>query len=373
MGWEIYPDGLYELSSACTPSTSRRRCTSPRTAPRSRTSARTAASRIRPARRTSSATSERSPARSTPASRCRATSSGRCSTTSSGPSATRSASASSTSTTRRSNAFRRPATAGTGTSSPPSALRPLTPRGHAVAPANTAGMGMSEAEARGRRREAAPVAVPRSARHRRARARQLEPELGAPRSSVVGLAARRASHAAAHGGPRPQHAGESASCARSAALVLLGLLVLGNFVALAILVAALVTTNTEDLGGGELLLTAFAIYTTDVIVFGLLFWELDAGGPAVRLRMRERKPFDFLFPQDESLRARRRALASPGLGLPLRLADELDRVQPDRHDAADRAREARHGARVGDLRGDDPPRRSAGGERARLVSCVCVR
>ena len=85
---------------------------------------------------------------------------------------------------------------------------------------------------------------------------------------------------------------------RSAALVLLGLLVLGNFVALAILVAALVTTNTEDLDGGELLLTGFAIYSTDVIVFGLLFWELDAGGPAVRLRMRERKPFDFLFPQD---------------------------------------------------------------------------
>jgi hypothetical protein len=85
---------------------------------------------------------------------------------------------------------------------------------------------------------------------------------------------------------------------RRAAVVLLALLVLGNFIALAILVAALVTTSTDDLGGGELLLTAFAIYTTDVIVFGLLFWEVDAGGPAVRLQLRERKPLDFQFPQD---------------------------------------------------------------------------
>jgi uncharacterized membrane protein len=85
---------------------------------------------------------------------------------------------------------------------------------------------------------------------------------------------------------------------RRAALALLGLLVLGNFVALAILVAALVTTNTRDLGGGELLLTAFTIYTTNVIVFGLLFWELDSGGPDVRLQQRERTPVDFLFPQD---------------------------------------------------------------------------
>jgi hypothetical protein len=86
---------------------------------------------------------------------------------------------------------------------------------------------------------------------------------------------------------------------RRAAIALLALLVLGNFVALAILVAALVTTSTQDLGGGELLLTAFAIYTTNVVVFGLLFWELDAGGPALRLRQHERTPSDLLFPQDE--------------------------------------------------------------------------
>jgi hypothetical protein len=87
---------------------------------------------------------------------------------------------------------------------------------------------------------------------------------------------------------------------RRAALALLGLLVLGNFIALALLVAGLVTTSTTDLGGGELLLTGFAIWATDVIVFGLLFWEQDAGGPAARIMIRQRTTSDFQFPQDEN-------------------------------------------------------------------------
>ena len=57
---------------------------------------------------------------------------------------------------------------------------------------------------------------------------------------------------------------------------------LGNFTALAILVAGLVTESTSDLTGGELLLTGFAIWTADLIVFGLLFWELESGGPVAR-------------------------------------------------------------------------------------------
>jgi hypothetical protein len=88
---------------------------------------------------------------------------------------------------------------------------------------------------------------------------------------------------------------------RRAALVLLGLLVAGNFVALGILVAALVTTNTSDLSGGELLLTGFAIYMSDVVVFGLIFWEIEAGGPVARRLAPERDALDFLFPQDDTV------------------------------------------------------------------------
>jgi hypothetical protein len=86
---------------------------------------------------------------------------------------------------------------------------------------------------------------------------------------------------------------------RRAALLLLALLVLGNLTALAILVAGLVTETSSDLTGGELLLTGFAIWATDVIVFGLWFWEVDAGGPVARIRATARTAFDFRFPQDD--------------------------------------------------------------------------
>jgi hypothetical protein len=87
---------------------------------------------------------------------------------------------------------------------------------------------------------------------------------------------------------------------RSAAVVLLGLLVVGNFVAVALLVAGLVTEKSADLTGGELLLTGFAIWSADVIVFGLLFWELDSGGPFARHRAPARTTPDFCFPQDDN-------------------------------------------------------------------------
>jgi uncharacterized membrane protein len=46
-------------------------------------------------------------------------------------------------------------------------------------------------------------------------------------------------------------------------------------------------------------MTGFAIYTADVIVFGLIFWELEAGGPVARRSESPRLAADFRFPQDE--------------------------------------------------------------------------
>ena len=155
---------------------------------------------------------------------------------------------------------------------------------------------------------------------------------------------------------------------RHAALVLLSLLVAGNFIGLTVLVAGLVTQSTSSLTGGELLLTGFAIYTADVIVFGLIYWELEAGGPVARRMAEVRRSFDFQFPAGRESRARGVRLASTGLGLPLRLADELDRVQPHRHDAALDAREGGDGTRIGDLGGDGAARCRACGERPRLVA-----
>jgi uncharacterized membrane protein len=86
---------------------------------------------------------------------------------------------------------------------------------------------------------------------------------------------------------------------RQAALVLLGLLAAGNFVALGILVAGLVSTSASELTGGEILLMGFSIYTTNMIVFGLIFWEVEDGGPVARHRPQDRDARDFRFPQDD--------------------------------------------------------------------------
>jgi hypothetical protein len=97
--------------------------------------------------------------------------------------------------------------------------------------------------------------------------------------------------------------GEGLVRSRRAALTLLSCLVAGNAAALGVLVIGLVTTSTSDLGGGELLITGFAIYMADVIVFGLIFWELEAGGPVARGAESARRRVDFRFPQDDDAEA----------------------------------------------------------------------
>ena len=155
---------------------------------------------------------------------------------------------------------------------------------------------------------------------------------------------------------------------RRAALFLLGLLALGNFTAVAVLVAGLVTANSADLSGGELLFTGFAIWSADVIVFGLWFWEVDAGGPVARLHAPRPATRDFEFPQDDNPRLAAPGLASASLGLPVRVADELDRLQPNGRDAALPSREGADGLRVGNLRRHRAAHCRARGQRARLVN-----
>ena len=86
---------------------------------------------------------------------------------------------------------------------------------------------------------------------------------------------------------------------RAASLVLLGAIVLGNIVAVGVLVGALVTVKTDDLSGGQLLFTTAAIWLANVIVFGLCYWDLDDGGPFERAQ-HERSTPDFRFAQDET-------------------------------------------------------------------------
>ena len=116
------------------------------------------------------------------------------------------------------------------------------------------------------------------------------------------------------------------------------------------------TSTRQD--GRALLLAALQVWLTNIIVFGLAFWELDRGGPVARTR-RPGRAARRRTSGSPRTRTTTRSPRSPRLEqgragcrpsrLPLRVADQLHRVQPDRHDAAHRAGEAAHG-RGGDQR-----------------------
>jgi len=77
------------------------------------------------------------------------------------------------------------------------------------------------------------------------------------------------------------------------------LIALANELALVLLVDQLVNSQTKQ--GAELLLGAAQVWVTNMLVFGLAFWELDRGGPVRRTRSPRSQvpPADFRFPQDE--------------------------------------------------------------------------
>ncbi|MDF1480219.1 hypothetical protein PYV02_14120 [Leifsonia sp. H3M29-4] len=77
------------------------------------------------------------------------------------------------------------------------------------------------------------------------------------------------------------------------------LLAVANTVALVQLIVQLVTAKSDQ--DGTLLLAAAQVWATHVIVFALIYWEMDRGGPVVRtLTARKELPdADIRFPQDE--------------------------------------------------------------------------
>jgi hypothetical protein len=84
---------------------------------------------------------------------------------------------------------------------------------------------------------------------------------------------------------------------RTVALVLVGVITAANALALAALIASLL--SAQEKSGAELLLKGATIWSTNVVTFGLLFWELDRGGP-MRRGEPDPPPADFQFPQDEN-------------------------------------------------------------------------
>ncbi|MEU1449531.1 hypothetical protein ACFWBS_48860 [Streptomyces mirabilis] len=87
---------------------------------------------------------------------------------------------------------------------------------------------------------------------------------------------------------------------RVLSLLLVAIIATGNLVALGILIHELVYAGVKD--GRSLLLAALQVWLTNVIVFGLAYWELDRGGPVSRTQeSRGALPMaDFRFSQDEN-------------------------------------------------------------------------
>lgn len=84
---------------------------------------------------------------------------------------------------------------------------------------------------------------------------------------------------------------------RRLSLVVVGLVSLASVVSLALLAKHLIDGGDED--GGRLLLSGLMLWVTNVLLFAVWYWELDAGGPAARFLGPEGMA-DFQFPQTGS-------------------------------------------------------------------------
>jgi hypothetical protein len=91
---------------------------------------------------------------------------------------------------------------------------------------------------------------------------------------------------------------------RAMSVALIGFTGVANACLLFVVIASLV--RGQESSGTQLLLKAATVWGTNVIVFGLLFWAYDRGGPITRLRPGP-PPADFQFPQMENPE-----LAAPG-------------------------------------------------------------
>jgi len=77
---------------------------------------------------------------------------------------------------------------------------------------------------------------------------------------------------------------------RNGSIALLGLLVVADVFAVAVVLEALASSDASRLSGGDLLAHGMVVWLSNIITFGLLFWELDEGGPRLRAERGRRDP-----------------------------------------------------------------------------------
>jgi uncharacterized membrane protein len=93
--------------------------------------------------------------------------------------------------------------------------------------------------------------------------------------------------------PRVRHS----MARRRVALGLIAVVSAVNIISLVLLCHYLLKpVHHTPVNGDKLILAGSALWITNVLLFGLWYWETDRGGPVSR-RLREAQPPDFLFPQ----------------------------------------------------------------------------
>ncbi|HWD65269.1 MAG TPA: hypothetical protein VG405_08845 [Solirubrobacteraceae bacterium] len=92
----------------------------------------------------------------------------------------------------------------------------------------------------------------------------------------------------------PQRVVEEHTPRRRLALGVTALVSIANAISLVLLVSELLHKNVFR--GSELIIAGVLIWLTNVLLFGLWFWEIDRGGPGRRASGNDGPP-DFLFPQ----------------------------------------------------------------------------
>jgi len=93
----------------------------------------------------------------------------------------------------------------------------------------------------------------------------------------------------------PLHMDRHTPIGRNLGLLLVAIISVDNGIS-AILLDTKIIGGTAGADAGPLLGSAAAIYLTNIIAFGIWYWELDRGGPLARAAARNPHP-DFLFPQ----------------------------------------------------------------------------
>jgi hypothetical protein len=93
----------------------------------------------------------------------------------------------------------------------------------------------------------------------------------------------------------PRRINRTSRALRGASMLLIASISLANAWSAVLLIRGLVN-GTSGSNPGVLLGSGAAIYLTNIIVFGLWYWELDRGGPVARAQARRPYP-DFLFVQ----------------------------------------------------------------------------